>query len=222
MSWLRVDDRELIRYAAASPAVCERRVLLGSDGTPEQLFDQHGEVVPDAFASVIAFDVRDTDPALVFVHAQHLGVPLAVFVWSAGGGPIRSANDHRLTDLSDRFFLESEGETAPPTPPQSVIEPAAVFSHRCALDDIDLGEGTVANQVSIGVVEMLDFIEAHATRAQIATIERVERRFIPMGVVNLRPRGGPAVGSLVIMLGRLPYLDPVVELRPDGQLRRSA
>lgn len=222
MSWRRVDDRELLRRAAEAPSVCKRRVLLGSDGTLEQVVGDDGRGLDEAFESVFSLDVRATDPASVWVYAEHSALLLAVFVWAADGGPICSANDRRLVDLADRLFIEFQGETAPPTRPQRVTDSAAVLPHRTVSDDVDLGGGTVANETVLGVVEMLDFIEDHATQAQIETIHRVHRRFVPMCIVNMRPRGGPVVGELVIMLGRLPDLDPVVELRPDGQLRRSA
>lgn len=194
MSWRAIDDERILAE------LLTHRVL----GVRFVLFDVGDEDVARAAESPAAavsvqvgrryeLHVMETDPGSALVwDTSDRAVPVGAYVWAGGGRPVESSRDPRVVQLADALESEYRGAGEPPSFSADGPDLPGVG------DAVDIGEPGVRSTLDrMSVDQLLDLAETHCTDAQCRQVKRMFKHGAQwMNLVNLRVRGGPAIGEV--------------------------
>lgn len=126
MSWMTVDDAQVLRRLSRHPVRVVRAVMV--DLTPAdslRVLQTNGKLQSAAellelIESIEAGELyelllMDTEPAAVFVFGRAGAEPVGAYVWAGGGEPITSTKDQRLVDLATSLaeaYERGKGDTS--------------------------------------------------------------------------------------------------------------
>ncbi|MEM9419006.1 MAG: hypothetical protein AAGA25_08160 [Planctomycetota bacterium] len=228
MTWQPLTDIQILKALRPEELVATRTVMLAEVGKGtqvEQHLDQDWGAASTQCDQIYSVSAYGTDPATVVLTDDTNRSVLAVYVWKGRGGPITGSRDERLIKLIDSLENEFDGSDTPihwETSECSCSACGTSFTPQVPggkhTTEAHLEDGTRAAFEKTTYEELALIIGQNATEKQWQKIEEcLDLGCQPGDVMNIRFRGGGAIGAIVVCLTTPDGI--LLEVWPDGEVR---